>query len=301
MDPSNAMRSVVGLIITIMNIIAVVVLLRCKKMAFQIRIFTLQLAVADLLLGLSLALLGLGLASLSPVTCRVNFHFTSTLQFISFFTITCMSGDRFLAMCMPFKYHRIAKEKRVKFLAVSLWIASVAFSLIFFAWEKPGASETPECNYIEEIGKDGYRFTAVLYMVVLLVNVAFFAGIVWALFLRKNSNDPLSSNGREYHMKEQKRIFLKILGILCLFLFTSVPGITMTIVLGIDYDNRARYATPLLAMVLLGLSNSFFSPLVYVWRYPECRYVFNFFLLSFFSFFYFVGSSYFAYIRNFTI
>ena len=275
MDPlsvSDTVRLIVGLIVMIMNIVAVLVLLRCHKMKFQIRIFTIQLAVADLLFGLSIVLVGLRFSFLSPVTCRMNFHFSLLLHFVSFLTITCMSGDRCLAVCMPFKYHRIASVTRVKFLAVSLWVSSVSMSLIFLALMKPDILESLECDYIEHLGKTGFRFIAIIYTAVIVVNMSFFVGIVWALFLRKNTTGPLNNNAREIHMKEQKRILLKILGILVLFLATVGPGIVMAIVIGIEY-NRKKYETPFFATGMLGICNSFLSPVIYVWRYPECRYM----------------------------
>ena len=56
MDPigmPDIMRSIDGLTIMIMNAMSMLVLFRCKKMAFQIRIFTLQLAIASFFIELS--------------------------------------------------------------------------------------------------------------------------------------------------------------------------------------------------------------------------------------------------------
>ena len=240
MSVSDFMRCAVGLAIMLMNIAAVLVLLRCKKMPFQIRIFTIQLALADLLSGLTLVFIGLRLAALSPVTCRINFHFTSALHFVSTITITSMSGDRFLAICVPFRYHRMVTAKRVKFLGLLEWIVSMIISLVFLAWRQH--HESTNCNYIELNGENGYRLLAVLYIGVLFLNILFFCGIVSALCLRKNAVGSFNNNGRDNHMKEHKTILMKILGILGLFLLTYVPGIIMSIALGIDYS-LAEYTT----------------------------------------------------------
>ena len=53
----DIMRSIGGLTIMIMNAMSIIVLFRCKRMAFQIRIFTIQLAIADFFIGLSIAFL----------------------------------------------------------------------------------------------------------------------------------------------------------------------------------------------------------------------------------------------------
>ena len=84
----------------------------------------------------------------------------------------------------------------------------------------------------------------------------------------------MTSSGKN-GLKEQTRILVKILRIFGLFLFAYLPGIVMAIIMGFDFNGR-KYMTPIMAAGLLTRSNSLLSPLVYVWRYPECRYTFLF-------------------------
>ena len=84
-----------------------------------------------------------------------------------------MSGDRCLAMCMPFKYHRVVTATRVKFLAVALWITSVGFSLLFLAWTKPDGSESTECDYMGMVGEVGFKCLAIVYIGIILIKCRF--------------------------------------------------------------------------------------------------------------------------------
>ena len=272
---TEAMIYTLALTIIIMNIIAVLILFRCKKMAFQIRIFTIHLAVADLLFGISLVLGSLiRRISLSSLMCRVNFHSTVVFYFTSLFIITCMSGDRCLALCMPYKYVEVVSAKRVKYLSLLLWFVAISLSLILLTFTKDVGSS--KCAYMDICGKDGFRFVSTVYVGVILVNGVLVIAILWALFLRKNATGPLDNDGRENFIKEQKVIFTKLLGIFGLFLLTYVPGIVMVTILAFDFD-RARYTTPYLTTRLITMCNSFLSPLVYVWRYPECRFMLRIF------------------------
>ena len=254
-----------------MNVAATTILYKCKKMTFQVRIFTTQLSLADMLFGFQLILVGLRISSLSEINCRMNFHCTSALHFVSFFTITTMSCDRFLALCFPFKYQRTITVRKVKFFSASLWISAAVLSFVMLAWREP--HDFNGCNYIEVAGEKGYILFAVLYVVVLILNSSFCVGVMCALLRIKNATGPVNDDRRARYMKDQTRILVKILGILSLFVFTYVPHMVICIILGMDFDNKQKYMFPFILTLFLGMSNSFFSPIVYVWRYPECRYM----------------------------
>ena len=268
----DVLRILLGFSIMVMNFISLFVLFKCKQMAFQIRLFTTQLAAADFVNGFLFILLGLQVSSLSETGCRFNYYCSSVLNFLSIFTITAMAGDRFLALCFPFKYHYVATPTKLKLIALVLWVTALAITLVNFAW----MDNTPfsACDYMEVSGKNGYRLMAVTYTIVIVLNVAFFAGIVWTLFVKKNAIGTMTGDEKARHIKDQKRILVKILGILGLFVLTYSPSIVLTIILGVDFEHKERYMTVFLISLFLGISNSVLSPLVYVWRYPECRYMF---------------------------
>ena len=47
----------------------------------------------------------------------------------------------------------------------------------------------------------------------------------------------------------------------------------MMIIITVDYEHWRRYMNVYFSSTLLVMSNSIISPVVYVWRYPECRYM----------------------------
>ena len=67
---------------------------------------------------------------------------------------------------------------------------------------------------------------------------------------------------------------MKILAIVGLFVCMYLPSLVVLTVVSIDFQNRENYTVPVWMTTLLSLCNSVFSPFVYVWRYPECRYKF---------------------------
>ena len=268
----DILRIGVGLSIFIMNLTATIVLFKCRRMAFQIRIFTAQLAIADALFGVLMVSVGLRIASVSLVACRINFHFNMMVHFMTSLTITAMSGDRYLALCFPLQYRSSISHKKVKFLSALLWIFAASLSIALLVGMTPG--DFTGCDYIKVTGENGLKLAAALYITVIVLNASFYVGILWTLLHRMRIADPVSDDREERHIREQRTILMKILAIVGLFVCTYIPNLICIIIASFDFDNREKYTTFILVTAFLGFFNSVLSPFVYVWRYPECRYTF---------------------------
>ena len=268
---SDIFRAIFGLIIMIMNLISLVILFQCKKMAFQVRTFTIQLAITDVVSGFLTSMVGLHISTYSFVTCRMSYHSHMVIGIMTTFTITAMAGDRFLALCFPFRYHQIVTSKRVMYLSITLWGLSLACSLLSLIWMD--TSIYNGCNYIETvIGRYGFRMYASLWGLVIILNVCFYAGILWAMVCKNRGNGSSVNGGGNEQARLQRIILTKMLAITGLFVVTYFPSLIMMFFMALDYDNRKKYVTMYFVFVLLSFTNSILNPVVYVWRYPECRY-----------------------------
>ena len=255
----------------VLNLISVVILVQCKKMAFQVRTFTIQLAITDVVSGFLTSMVGLRISTYSFATCRLSYQSHSLISIMTTFTITAMAGDRFLALCFPFRYHRMVTAQRVKYLSAMLWILSLACSLLNLIWMDTTIYKG--CNYIENvIGRDGFRMYSTLWGLVILVNICFYAGILWATVCKGQSSGQDMTDRRRERARLQRIILTKMLFITGLFVVTYFPSLIMMFFMALDYDNRKKYLTPYFIFVLLSFTNSMLNPVVYVWRYPECRF-----------------------------
>ncbi|XP_012937913.1 octopamine receptor beta-1R [Aplysia californica] len=84
--------------------------------------------------------------AVSDVMCEI---FTSTDLYFSLselLHITCLAGDRYLAICYPFKYERIGRRYLVFSISVS-WTLPLAFSFlpILVHWHRLGLEDLYEC------------------------------------------------------------------------------------------------------------------------------------------------------------
>ena len=269
---SGILRVGFGLLVMVANLIALVILIKCKKMAFQIRILTIQLAVTDFLFGLYTLMMGVRISSFFPFLCHINYHARTTVSYMTCFVITTMSADRFLALCFPIKYRRIVTSRRVLYLSTALWFSSVLFSLLTYAWMKTITGKT-DCKFIiGRVSKAVPIQHISLMSLVILLNICFYIGVACALLCRKDNLQNARSNGQQNHMKQQRRILMKILAITGVFIITYLPYNVMMIIITVDYEHWKRYMDIYFSSTLLVMSNSIISPVVYVLRYPECRY-----------------------------
>ena len=266
---SDVLRVVMGLSITIANFIAVVILLKCKKMAFQIRIFTIQLATTDVITGLLVTVVGLHISDFSVVTCRTSYHMHILISNMTCLTITAMSCDRFLALCFPLRYRYTVTARKIRNVVIVLWIISVALSLLPLR-HILNKTTFETCHYVVIFGDD-FKQHATVWSFGIILNIVFYVNISWSLFCRQDDLESARSTGGTVHMNQQKRILRKILVITTVFVLTYTPVNVVVIILAIDNGNNNDYMTAYFITMLIWLTNSILNPCVYVWQYPECR------------------------------
>ena len=268
------LRITFGLSVMIANLLALVILFKCKRMAFQIRILTIQLTITDAISGIFVTMMGLNISARFPAFCYLSYHTNVAVSYMTFFVITAVSGDRFLALCFPFQYRWMVSSRRVLYLTMALWTFSLGLSLLLLVWMNTTISK--DCYNADSpntiVGKEGFIQHASLCLLVILLNICFYIGIASNLFCRKDGLRTARVSGQRNYIKQQKRILTKILVIIGVFVITVLPVNIMMIIIALDYVNMESYTTAFFGTALLGMSNSILSPCVYVWRYPECRY-----------------------------
>ena len=141
-------RILFGFSVTIANVIALFVLIKCKKMAFQIPTMTIILAITDVITEIMITAGGFN----PHVMCQISFHTQIAVTYMTCFFITAMSGDRFFALCFPFQYRRLVTSGRVYYLTLALWASSVSFSLLTLLWLKTTTVTIQgDCNFETDI------------------------------------------------------------------------------------------------------------------------------------------------------
>lgn len=266
----------IGLLISVMNMLAIVILFRCRRMRYQIRLMSTNLAATDLLTGLTILLDSM----LSPVLpeglCRTLLYMYSVSVIVSFQTITGMLCDRFLALYFPFKYDYYFTREKWNGLVVSIWVLGILLAIInyhdgFGIFQNRDAAI---CINAVMVGKTGLTIVTLIFCVSIIVDI--FLYLFMFIKLHQMSRATKNSAYQCGSFRSQATVLIKLSAIIGSFMVLYLPQILLNVV-GLLTTSPSTQKTILTVQSFTGffiLLNSFLNPFLYVWNYTECRYTF---------------------------
>ena len=265
--------AVISLVATSGNLSVAITIVKdpLSKLHNPFNYFLLSLAVSDLFLGI--VSMPLGCASLVQEYLKVEktlseaFHMTLFMSgTASLLSLIALSIDRLIAVMYATKYRSTLSGQRCAGICTGIWIFSISFPFLYFAWD-----------YI------GYLmfFTHSAIFVALLIIVA--TQIQTRRLLRKQSKVMLSTiaasapRSSMQSMEEKERRLQKkrsrlFLLILMFFVCIYIPAVAMTYILHFcrTCDCTFRHALRDLAFLLIS-SNSCVNPFIYALRVGSFR------------------------------
>ena len=240
------------------NIIILLALRHCTSLHPSSKSLFCSLAISDFAIGLVVhplfAAYTFAIAwNNSGLFCTVGLPYSLTgsfLAIVSFWTLTVVALDRYLALILRFRYRAIVTVKRVAFVVILGWLF-VAFCT---------ASRTFSITFRRIISN------AVL-LVCLLLSSFFYIKTYLNLRQHKLQMDGQSSFSMSYYRKSLNSMFL----VFCIFLCTYLPFVcALAAATAFGFDSLFR----LLALDItsfVGLLNSSLNPVVYCWRIREIK------------------------------
>ena len=124
-------------------------------------VLMLSMAVTDTLLGAvimplyTIEILYNGQWPLGNLSCKFRMYLDIVLSVSSIYHVTCMAGDRYLAICRPFLHQRLSVRTGVVFV-VLCWAAPIAITLLFHVPEEASTRVIrlthPECPSVNRVG-----------------------------------------------------------------------------------------------------------------------------------------------------
>jgi hypothetical protein len=272
----DVLRFLIGVSITIVNIVALLLLAQTKKMNVQIKLLSMNLAVTDLLTGIVI----LGDSCISPILpeslCRTLMYCYCLVVVVSFLNITGMLIDRFCALFSPFKYHNFLKKKTYVFIILSFWLCGCLLTVVHFydGFRVYDSQELALCSGYIIVGKTGLTIVTVMFCLFMVVNIVLYILMFMKIFKLSNAVCAADSLNRQRQFKTQAKVLMNLSAITGSFMILYTPMIVMNM-FAIFHEDPEMKRTILTLQNVAGfftLLNSFINPFLFVWRFTECRY-----------------------------
>lgn len=257
----------IGGIIVLENILAIVILYRCKKLNFQVKILSMNLVLSDISTGLILCL------PLSFYQYGNNCEFKKYLAFVflnvSLLTVSMYDLDICCVFALNMKYHKYVTQRRLVILCLLFWtFGTMASYLMFYSEEQPYGIG---CGFMYELKKNYVsQCTKFFLLMIIISNILMYIYVLRCIMksLRQVGNISHHPSGIT---KEQVGMAKKISVITACFLGIATPFyVTLTFPI-LDYETDWGKAIHNISAMLLCL-NSAMNPVFYIWRLKEPRY-----------------------------
>jgi hypothetical protein len=280
--PANASQALLtdGMVISIAgvivleNLVAMLILYRCKRLNFQIKILSMNLALSDISTGVILCV------PLSVYQYGENCEFKKYLAFsclnVSLFTVTMYNLDRCLVFALGFKYYQYVKKLRLILLCSLLWMTGIITSyLMFYSENLPFKIG---CGFMYELKKNPIS-QSTKYLLLSTIGSNFLMYLYLLRHISKRIRQTVDVESSPAVTNEQTNITKKISVITGTFLIIASPFYTTLAFPILDYSTPWGKTTHNVCGMLLVL-NSAMNPVFYVWRMNEPRFHLKLFIMK---------------------
>lgn len=257
-------NTVVAIVATLSNAVVIYTILKTPSLRTPSNILILGLAVSDLCASVfSQSFFCISVVAEymedKPVFCVVGIMFQSSawmLSSISFFTLTAVTTDRFLAVHFHLRYPVLVTAKRYALLLIFLWSFGILFSI---------------CKMI-------FFIKAIIYAGITILSIAVFLNVffIWKIsqVIRKHSKQihaQQQSVQQSLNMPRFKKSVNTIYFVIGAFLFSYLPiGLAMWSYLVVGHMSVTVRVIFKVGNTLV-LCNGLLNPIIYCWRIEDIR------------------------------
>lgn len=266
----NAMRLVatsaviVGSTMAVWNIIAIAMLIQCKRMIYQIKVIAINLAVTDFSTGFFsvvdavLAMYGL---NVKYEWCVIRCHLDIMLVIASIFFMTVFALDRFLSLQFAMLYQELVSKRRIYISCILTWLLATTVTVLTYI---NGFKRTSPCICVDNEGHPmiSLVFRNACFLTIVLVYIYLF----WHV---KQQNRKITALGNKPGPNMRPAMKISVIVAAVFFMYFPKNIFLLYYVLRNRYvqENLKMFA----ALIYIEKLNSLVNPILYAWRFKECR------------------------------
>ena len=276
----NEVLTSIGITISLENVMAMFILSRCRKLAFQIRILSLNLAVTDFLAGGCLCIPNDYFSI--QFGCRYKKVLVGTMLITSMCTVTAFNVDRCCTFYFNMRYQSYISEKRLRIACLFFWITGILMSYcLFFEWAPTSDPIGLTCRLLRDPPRKPVNFVGqYIPASIVLSNIFLYAYMIVYLKRRMVKVKPrvwiedgagtkaIETKG---YIDEQTKIVMKLSVITGSFVVMVAPYMIFLSVNAEQIGERVHHFLKLITGTVMFM-NSAWNPVLYVWRFKEARY-----------------------------
>ena len=253
---------------TILNIVAICVIMKTLSLSRNFKTLLLSLAVSDLGIGLLaqpmfVAYLAIDSrqANETNETYRVIYIMTLILVnfflFASLFSVMALCADRFLAIHLHLRYQELVTYKRIAIAVISIWVISALISLIRLFIPR-------NIMYVVFI----VIFSACIINVTSL-NVKLY--LTLRRHINQNQVPQVAQTGQQESVQRKRKSAMASLFVYLVFIVCYLPHICSLFIIAAISEPRIDVQHLQFYTITLPLLNSTLNPLIYCWRMKQIR------------------------------
>ena len=263
---------------TIVNIFAIVALLRSKRLSYNIRIFSINLAISDVATSITGFIVIIDKGSLVSEEMKddclmklLTIYSMMWLYFTSSFIITAVGIDRFISIAYPYRYLQSISDKRGRIIRICGLIWAISFLVVVFHDLENDrrlyfcASRGYTDNKVVFFGFQYSKLRVIGFtnLCILIINIVTYVAIFAHIWRQKSE-----VRNRQYSTLG------KLLTFTIAYAFLHGPLNTTTVISGL-FDTSSFDVTKVTirfkVVVIISLVAIVVDPILYVWRYTDCR------------------------------
>ena len=249
------------------NLVVILVIVRNSLLHTPSYVLLCNLAVSDLGVGLAvqpvyIALIIAQLKEEADLSCKFGATYlliSVCLGFLSFFTVTAISVDRFLAVYLVNKYRSTVTVKKAKFAVVSIWLIAITVMIIFL------------------VNRTVYYTIAMIVMSSCLLVTSCNYIAIGRMLQRSHAQSQAHyhiQTGQQqrntFNIGRYKKTVTTMLYVYGAFLLCYLPYLCFTLA-RIYFGRTSTMQGVNLITATIVFSNSTSNPILYYWRIPEVR------------------------------
>lgn len=260
------------------NVLVIFVILKSRKMKTVTNMYLLNLAVSDLIFLLHIAMvITTNIIKhwiFGKVMCKIYFITSSLTMFSSVLTLSCLSFDRYIAVCKPAISQRHRQPKKAGFVIIGIWGLSLLLSMPLILYSKiigKGDNRTYVCIVDWPDVSTVPTYAIYTFITGCAIPLCFISIFYTCVIIHMKRAGPANRKRSREQRKNHRKVTLLVLAIILVYGFCWLPYWIINIIVTIKGIYQTIPIIVVHIITILTYANSMVNPILYAFLSENFR------------------------------